>query len=194
MSTFAIDFETYYASHYSVSTLGPYAYTHHPEFDAYMVAVHEVVPAGETGYRFCGEPGNMDWARLQGSLLVAHNTGFDKAVFTRLQELGIIPTDLNVDWADTADLAAYLSAPRNLKGAAEQLLAEQPDKTVREEMRGVTWAEAVERGWKARLTEYCASDAALCARLWLEYSGMWPEGERRISAVSRRRKCGAFVE
>lgn len=195
MSTFAIDFETYYASHYSVSTLGPYAYTHHPEFDAYMVAVHEVVPAGEAGYRFCGEPGNMDWARLQGSLLVAHNTGFDKAVFTRLQELGIIPTDLNVEWADTADLAAYLSAPRNLKGAAEQLLAEQPDKTVREEMRGVTWAEAVERGWKARLTEYCASDAALCARLWLEYSGMWPEGERRISALNREMAAeGIFVD
>lgn len=190
--TYALDFETFYAPHYSVSTLGPYAYTHHPEFDAYMVAVHEVVATGEVGFRYCGEPTGMDWGRLDGALLVAHNAGFDKAVFTRLQEQGTIPADLHVEWADTADLAAYLSAPRNLKGAAEQLLGVTPDKTVREEMRGISWAEAQRRGWRDRLIQYCAADAELCARLWQEFSDKWPEHEQRISRMTREMAEGGI--
>lgn len=195
MKTYAIDFETYYAANYSVSALGPYAYTHHPEFNAYLVAIHEVVPDGEEGFRYCGEPSGMEWGRLRGALLVAHNAGFDKAVFSRLHELGTIPADMQVSWADTADLAAYLCAPRNLKGAAQQLLGADPDKTVREEMRGVTWAQAQERGWRDRLIAYCAADAELCARIWRDHADKWPEHERRISGLNREMaEAGIFVD
>lgn len=195
LASVAIDFETLYSKDYSVSQLGNYAYTHHPAFHAYLVALEEVREEGAAGLTYCGEPENFDWKALDGCQLVAHNAAFDMAVFERLQELGTIPADLNVTWACTADLAVFHGAPRSLKGAAEVLLGVLPDKTVREEMKGVSWEEAQKRGWRSRLIDYCAADARLCARLWREYSPKWPAEEQRVSALNRAMgKAGIAVD
>ena len=39
MSTYAIDFETFYSKEFSVTDLGYYHYVNHPSFDAYMVSI-----------------------------------------------------------------------------------------------------------------------------------------------------------
>lgn len=186
--TYALDFETYYDKKVSITELGPYHYLHHPMTDIYMVAVVELVPPEETEppFMYCGEPDGMPWELLRGARVVAHNASFDEAVFKRLVELGKVPDGLGVEWCCTADLCAFLGTARSLKEAARELLGEEPDKTVREEMCGVTWEEAKRRDWGRRLREYCLNDAALCGRLWQQYSDRWPEEERRISAHTRR--------
>ena len=195
-AVYAIDFETYYDKDCSITKLGTYGYMHHPSFHAYLVAVVEVVTdACSTGLRYVGNPADCPWDKLKGCLLVAHNASFDQAVTERLKELGTIPPDFFVDWGCTADLAAFLNAPRNLKGAAEVLLGEKANKTVREEMCGVTWKQAQAKGWRERCLMYVASDADLCARIWAKHSHRWPEKERRMSALNRRMaKSGICVD
>ena len=185
--TYALDFETYYDKKVSITELGPYHYLHHPMTDIYMVAVVELVPPEETEppFMFCGEPDGMPWELLRGARVVAHNASFDEAVFKRLVELGKVPDGLGVEWCCTADLSAFLGTARSLKEAARELLGEEPDKTVREEMCGVTWEEAKRCDWGRRLREYCLNDAALCGRLWQQYADQWPKEERRIAT-----QCG----
>lgn len=193
--TFAIDFETYYDEGCSIVTLGSYGYMHHPAFHAYLVAIKEVVSdIRQKPFSYVGEPEDCPWAIFEGALLIAHNAGFEMAVVDRLQEQGIIPAGFRVTWACTADMSAYLNAPRSLKGAAEELLQVKADKSVRHDMCGVTWARAQARGWRARCLEYVAADADLCARLWRAFSSLWPEKERQISAMNRAMgRKGIFV-
>lgn len=186
--TFALDFETYYDKTVSVTELGTYGYLHHPLCEIYLVAVLELAPEEdvEPPFMYCGSPEGMPWRILDGARVVAHNASFDEAVFQRLVEAGKAPAGLDMEWCCTADLASYFNAPRSLKEAAAELLGVVPDKTVREEMRGVSWPEAKRRGWALRLKEYCMRDAGLCGLLWQRFSSQWPEEERRISAHTRR--------
>jgi hypothetical protein len=82
----AFDYETYYSKTYSIRDLGNYGYTHHEEFDAFLLSV-----AGQDGFKWCGNPKDFDWGYLDGKILVAHNAGFEQAVTERLVELGICP-------------------------------------------------------------------------------------------------------
>lgn len=184
--TCAVDFETDFGKEYSVADVGNYDYVHDSRFNAYLGAVVELRPDGTLGREWVGTPEEIPWMEFNGALMVAHNAAFDKAVFGRLQELGIIPSECKVEWACTADMAAYFNAPRSLKGAAQVLLGEDVDKEVREEMCGVTWAEAQKRGWGGKLREYVRRDAEICGRLWQKHSGEWPEKERLVSALNRR--------
>lgn len=183
---YSIDFETYYDAEYSVDKLGLWHYVRNERFDAYVVAIVELLPDGTLGRKWVGAPKEIPWMEFTGALLVAHNASFDKAVFGRLQELGIIPGECKAEWACTADLAAYLGAPRDLKGAVKELLGLNADKTVRGNMRGVTPKAAKERGWWYQLCEYVKDDAVLCGLLWQKYSAQWPEKERRVSELNRR--------
>lgn len=186
---FAIDTETFYAKDYSVSK-GVYAYLHSHMFHCYMVSICRIDGEETFTHIYCGEPELFDWDIIPaGSLLVAHNAAFDKNVLARVEELGLIPSGFcnSMEWADTADLAAYLNAPRNLKGAADVLLGlKDVDKTTREEMEGVTWQEARNRGWEKRLKDYCSADAEICARLWAKCAARWPQHERKVSELNRR--------
>src|SRR5437773_7831377 len=134
MITYDYDFETYYDKEYSVKTLGNWRYTHDIRFDAYLLAV-----AGDNGYEWVGHPKEFDWSLLQNQILLAHNAGFDWAVTERLTELEIIPEIIPAELYDTADLAAYLGYPRDLKAAAFHLLGSDLSKETRDKAKGKHW-------------------------------------------------------
>jgi hypothetical protein len=176
----SIDYETYFDKDYSIEDSGVYNYVHDPRFDAYLVAVH----CDE--FQWVGHPSKFDWNKIGDALLIAHNVAFDGAVTRRLIDDGKIPKYLlNNQWADTADLAVYFKAPRNLKGACEHLLKIDMKKTVRTKMKGKTYAMAVSAGMEDELLKYGGDDAKFCFMLWKEYGHKWPEKERRLSTLNR---------
>ena len=180
---FAIDFETYYDKRVSISVQGVYHYLHDAACDIYLVAVY----SDEAQFAYVGEPQGMDWARLHGQELVAHNARFDEACFERLKELGVIAPSITPScWHCTADMSVFFGAGRSLAEAARTLLGVNTvDKTPREDMLGKTWLEARMLGWAERLAEYCLHDAWLCYHIWTRWADRWPEWERRLSRLTR---------
>jgi hypothetical protein len=129
---FAVDFETFYSRDYSVREMGVHRYVLDPRFDAYLVAIWG------PQLQWVGHPAEAPWGDIDGQVWVSHNRQFDEAVFVRLQQLGVIHADSGPrEWYDTAALAAYLQAPRNLAGAAKELLGLELSKEVRDRMEGV---------------------------------------------------------
>lgn len=176
---YAFDYETYYSKTYSVADLGNYGYTHHPEFDPYMLSV-----VGDNKFEWVGNPVDFDWNLFNGATLLSHNAGFELAVTTRLQELGKIP---QVNWADlfdTADLAAYCGYPRSLAEAANFMLGIKADKTMRDKAKGVKWSDFAPE-MQELMKEYALTDSRVTLRLFLEYGDRWPEFEREISRLTR---------
>lgn len=176
----AVDFETYYTSEYSLSSMSTWAYVHDPKFDAYLVAVH-----GETE-RFVGHPSKFDWRKLTGATVVMHNASFDELVFQRLKETGVIPADvIPARVLCTADLAAWMGCKRDLKTAAKELLGIEVSKAVRTNMKGRTYTDAVAAGMEADLLAYGGSDAELCYKLAVKFLPEWPEKEQELSCLNR---------
>ena len=176
----AVDFETYYDSHHSVSGSHPCTYVQEDEFDPYLVSV-----VREDGLEYVGHPKNFDWSQIEGDLFIAHNASFDAVVFKRCQELGIIP-QFETTWACTADLSRYHQGPRSLKGAAYAFLGEEMDKQIRDVgMKGKHWKDIQAEGIADDVSRYALDDSRLCLRLWQELSAEWPEKERRLSVMSR---------
>lgn len=173
----AIDFETYYDKEYSLKNMTTHEYVWDPRFDAYWVAVD-----GD-GISYSGPVKEFDFSQLDGYLLGAHNAAFDGLVWHRLQHDGVIPAHVKAEFVCTADLAAYLQVPRNLKGAVSVLLPDRPaiDKTVRSDMKGVRGSEADKQKMKA----YGTGDASSCRLLWHRHGDKWPAAEQRLSQLNR---------
>lgn len=172
----AIDFETFYDEDCNIRSLGNYAYCRHPDWEASLVAFYN--PKLE----YVGPPKDAPWDKI-GPGLLAHNAGFETAVLQRLIELGQAPNILNdVFFYDTADLAAYLGAPRALDGAAKQLLGMSLDKGVRADMKGKRAEEILAD--EATL-KYALDDAVACYRLFNEYGKEWPWLEIALSRQTR---------
>lgn len=176
---YAIDFETYYEPGLGIKDLGVGGYVNHPKFDAYMVSL--VGP----GIEFVGHPKDAPWDKLPAEFdFVAHNMGFDRQVYGRLQKdfPGFYPSARR--WWCTANLAVYLNADRNLKGASAQLLGIKVDKQMRGYMNGKTWADAVADGKDKELLQYALDDSKLCWELWNKYNHLWPEAERQVAEIT----------
>mgnify|MGYP003584799838 CR=1 FL=1 len=172
----ALDFESFYSKQTGISTQGSWHYLQDPACEIYMVAVY-----GE-GIEFVGRPEEFDWQLLQGKFLIAHNLAWDGLVLAILQERGIVPEGLRISGSGcTANLSVFLGAPRNLAGAAKQLLGIDHSKDLRTWMKGKTWADAVEAGKAQELRDYCLRDAQACHAIWEKYSAQWPEHERVLA-------------
>jgi len=172
----AIDFESFYSKQTGISTQGAWHYLQDPACEIYMVAVF-----GE-GIDFVGRPEDFDWWALDGKVLIAHNLAWDGLVLGILQERGIVPEGLKFGGSGcTANLSVYLGAPRNLAGAAKQLLGIDLSKDLRTWMKGKTWANAVDAGKEQELRDYCRRDAQACHAIWEKYSVHWPEHERALA-------------
>jgi DNA polymerase len=171
MKPIAIDFETYYDSECSVRALGNYHYMNHPEWDALLLAIYGDELQGV--YRIEDVP----WSQLSNRPLIAHNAGFEQGVLNRLKEQDRAPDLFTTRWHDTADLAAYLGAPRNLEGAARTLLNIKLDKGVRDEMKG-------KRVMQDKFKEYALGDAEACFNIWTCWSQYWPSGEQELSRLT----------
>lgn len=181
MNNICIDTETYYSEDCTVKTLGNYNYVRHPDWDCYMVSV-----AGDNDLRYVGPPEQAPWDKIftKDSRLISHNTGFDKAVIERLHEQGIIPKPEYAVWEDTADLAAFLGVPRNLKGASKALLGVEMSKDVRDNMKAKRYQELPAEKQKEVL-DYALGDAVNTLAIWNGFSEQWPEEERWLSRHTR---------
>ena len=199
---------------YSLPTMPTWQYCADPRFDAYLVAIcgWEITDdgvfepewkEGETVSRrtaegsvfrklpdgrqlFIGRPERFpDWDNLRSRTLIAHNGSFDESVTLELVKRGLLPKWLvENEWACTADLSAYLLAPRNLKGACKYLLGKEISKEVRENMDGKHDYELSQEDYRD-LVEYGGSDAVECHDIWLGYAAEWPEMERKLSVLNR---------
>ncbi len=210
----AIDYETFYDTKagYSLSAMSPQLYCADPRFDAYLVAicgrdifpdtqlnggercVHRTLEDGRQLY--IGRPEHFrGWDRLKGRILLAHNAAFDSVVTDELARRGMVPAWLlESEWKCTADLAAFLMAPRNLKGAMKELFGKEISKAVRAGMDGRHDYDLNAEDRKA-LVEYGGSDAVECHDIWLKHSSEWPDIERAISDQKRdATKRGIMVD
>ncbi len=135
---------------------------------------------------YIGRPENFpDWENLKGRQLVMHNASFDEVVTLELVKRGLLPGFLSGNaYRCTADLSAYLLAPRNLKGAMKELYGKEISKEVRAGMDG---RHDYELGADERraLVEYGGSDAVECHDIWLDHASEWPYFERRMSELNR---------
>ena len=176
----AVDFESYYDSEVSLTTMSTYEYLHDPKFDAYLVSfVNDEI-------EWVGDPKKADWDLCHDRWLVMHNASFDSAVFERLQELGVIPASVRPKgFLCTADMAAYLRCKRALAAAARILLGVTVSKAVRSDMKGKTYQDAVAAGMEQELLQYGKDDSVLCWDLYKKCRDLWPLHEQETSRIMR---------
>jgi DNA polymerase I-like protein with 3'-5' exonuclease and polymerase domains len=179
MTTYAIDFESYYSKECSIKTLGPLGYFSHPDFDAYMVSV-----VADNGFSFVGHPKDFDWSLIEGQIVLSHNASFDETLYLYGVTQNWWPEAKAAEWHCTADMVAYCGLPRSLKNAAATAYNLTVDKSTRDNMSNKNWATMSEE-FKKEVTEYALKDSELCLRLWQDYSPKWPAAERAISFVNR---------
>jgi hypothetical protein len=176
----AVDFESYYDTEYSVTKLGYHAYVHDARFNAYLVSFW-----ADDGWHWVGHPKNAPWEKINGATWLSHNAQFDRAVFFRLQETGVVPAAIvPLAWHCTSALSVYLAAPRNLAGAARALVDMHLDKRTRSKACGDDMQSLF--GQSPEMLAYALKDAEACCRIWMEHGDKWPVTERRISAQTIR--------
>lgn len=195
MSVITIDFETYWrkaskaAPAVSVVEQGNYAYTHDPEFEVLLVTVAD---GKET---WAGEVKDFNWEALRGHRLIAHNAGFDRAVYRRLVEDGVAPAGLDVDWRCSADMASYVLGVRNLKDAMLRGFGSVISKAVRDDSGGLRAADLKARGKWKEFVEYGRGDAVNEWWLWDRFSPRWPDYEMALSDLTiRQRERGVRID
>jgi hypothetical protein len=176
----SFDTETYYDDTCSVVPLGADRYTHHPEFECYMISVCD---GQET---WSGHRRDFNWDALEGATLVSHNAGFDQAVYRAMVRIGQAPASPRpADWHCTANLAAYITEGlRALAVVVEQLYGVKLDKGMRSWMKGKKWSDAVAAGMDKKLIEYARHDAYWCWKIWNDYKDKWPVDEQKLSQLT----------
>ena len=217
----AVDYETFFSTKagYSLTNMSPQNYCADKRSDAYLVAIcGEHIFDGptddpcafvtqdvkDTVFRtlddgrqlYIGRPEYFrHWNQLKDRILLAHNVGFDSVVTDELVNRNILPGFLkDTEWKCTADLSAYLMAPRNLKGAMKVLFGREISKEIRAGMDGRHDYDLSQDEYRA-LVEYGGSDAVECHDIWLKYCSEWTDIERRISDQKRNAiKRGVHVD
>lgn len=196
----AVDFETFYRTEKTAKRLrlsactvelqGNWGYCRHPEWEAYMVSIYS--PAceelGLPEVSFVGAVKDAPWADIAGRVWLSHNRNFDKHVFERCVEQGLVPgitTELDArcaytQWHDTADLAVFVHLPRALAKVANLAYNLALDKGARTDMDGVQWRE-LDEDQRERLLAYALEDSVIAWVFWSDYSDRWPEHERALS-------------
>ena len=175
----SVDFETSYEKGRDIRALGTVPYLRHRDTDIYLVSM--AFPDGST---WAGDPASAPWGRLEGLEWVSHNRSFDLAVWMELTRRGMV-LPFPTRWHCSADLMAYIQAPRSLAGACAELLGTAVSKVTRDEMRGADY-RALPPSKKREVQEYARSDALLCWMLWRNHSDAWPERERWLSEHTTR--------
>lgn len=181
MPVAAVDFETYYDKNVSITVQGVWHYLRDPLCDIYLVSI-----VTDTGLRWVGHPKDAPWNEISGPewTWVSHNAAFDEEVMIRLRELYDLPFAPGV-WECTADLAAYIGAPRSLAGACEWLFKIELSKDVRDRMKGKRWDRMSEE-FQHEVKDYALTDSVKCLDLWVKHSPEWPDWERRLSRLTRK--------
>lgn len=181
--TYAVDFETTYATGRDIRSLGAVPYVEHPDTDAYLVSIY-----GDD-VQYSGPLEFAPWGSIDGHHWVSHNAAFDAAVFLESCRRGKIPVvpqgdtallPAPVEWDCTANLATFLACPRSLAGAVAVLTGRHLDKGTRDRMKGKRW-ETMSPEFQIECKAYAAIDAKECFELWRDHHEKWPEKEIRLS-------------
>lgn len=171
--TYVVDFETYYDDEVSITKQG---YTRYIcETEAYMVSV-----VGAE-LHWVGHPDDFDWRILEGKVLAAHNAAFDMHII----DLKKYMAKPRLDDICTADLCAFLQAPRDLARASKQLLGASVDKGVRSMAKGKRWPQDFDTDARNAMTEYALQDSINARRILVENFHKWPVFERKLSKLTR---------
>lgn len=173
-TTAVVDFETYYDKDYSLKNTSHVAYVRDNRFDAYMVSV--VSPQ----HNWVGHPSEFPWRELEGWALAAHNASFDQCV---IDELGLVAYR---DFYCTADLSAFLQAPRYLGGASKYLLGKTMSKEVRAAAAGKRWPRDFSPEERTAMRDYALMDSRRTWEILEKHLEDWPEKERKLSSLTRR--------
>jgi DNA polymerase I-like protein with 3'-5' exonuclease and polymerase domains len=175
-----VDFETYYDKECSVKTYGAYGYTHHENYDPYMVSI-----VADT-FEWCGHPKDAPWEDIDGLPWVSHNATFDWHVYMQLQETYPHLQDIGpIIWEDSAGLAAYLRFPRALGHLIPVVYKTRLNKGVRDGMEGKKF-EDLDKADQDEVTEYALEDSRWMMRFWHDYIDQWPVEERLLSNYTMR--------
>jgi DNA polymerase len=132
----------------------------------------------DTGIEWCGNPNDFDWTTILGKgwTWLSHNAAFDAAIYKKLHSKHGMPEE----WLCTANMAAFLSFPRDLKGALKVGLDIDISKGTRDNMAGKRWEDMTDE-FKEEVLEYALDDSRYCLQLYQRYAKHWPEQERWIS-------------
>lgn len=175
MKTYAVDFESSYTKDRSIGTHGTIGYAAHPDTDIFMVAI-----VGEE-VQYVGPPEEAPWDLVRGQRVIAHNFSFEFVMLRECERRGIIKEPLNETGFCTANLAAYLQAPRNLLDASRELLGIQLDKTTRDKFKNKNF-HTLPDAIKAEIRGYALLDAKASYMIWEKFGHLWPEHEQLLSA------------
>ena len=175
----AVDFETSYEKGRDIKSLGTVPYLRHASTDIYLVSF--AFPDGTT---WAGDPAAAPWDRIKNCEWLSHNRSFDLCVHQELCRRGM-SLPFPDRWHCTADLMAYIQAPRSLAGAAREMLKTGVSKVTRDEMKGQDY-RVLPPARQRVVQEYARSDALLCWMLWRNHNREWPEHERWLSEHTTR--------
>lgn len=168
MSIAAIDYESEYSKKgLSASTVGVHNYARRT--NVYLVSI-----VTDDGFEWVGHPSEAPWEKVLGHTWISHNRSFDMTVHRALK----FPEPK--DWHCTADMASYCQLPRALAKATNAVYGEVVDKSVRDKMDGVKWADLGETE-QEEVRQYALKDGRACLRLWTDFQSKWPESERWLS-------------
>ena len=174
----ALDFESFYSPLVTLKKMGVREYLEHPDCEIYLVSAY-----GDDLNLACS-PRDFSWDILHGRTVISHNANFDAQCFDHLKGTGIVPKAVQpYEWNCSANLSAFLGAPRALDGAARELLNREVSKEVRHDMRGKRWADLNE-AQRARLYSYSRQDAQIAWDIWAKYADQWPQAERMFSCLT----------
>lgn len=163
--SYALDTESSYSRERDIRSLGVHNYVRHPDTHHYLAAVYNDEVA------WAGDPRDLPFPP---GVALSHNAAYDQSVVAALG----LPRP--AEWHCTADLAAYLQAPRNLKDAVEELLNLGLDKSLRDNMKGVEW-KSLSPDEQAEMAKYCLLDSKACFLLWKTFHEQWPVHEQSVS-------------
>lgn len=174
----AIDFETFYTSKYSLKNMIAEEYCRDSRFDAYLMSA-----ACDDGTEWAGNPCDFDWSQLEDAIVLAHNKYFDYTVWLELHRQGLVPEPKFREFHCTANLTSYLCNCRALAQAVSFLYNVQVSKQARTDMKDKHW-EDLDGGQRETMIKYALDDVRWCLKIWRDHSGQWPECERELSNLT----------
>src|SRR5262252_8825612 len=163
MAVCGFDFETEFTDELNVKKQGNVNYARLTK--VFLVSLY----CPELGIEYVGPPETAPWPGNE-IVHVAHNVGFDSAVFKACQVKGIIPRDLNPPFECSADLSAYCLLGRKLKDAVKNAYGVELSKSIRERAKNKRWPLDFKPAYQEDFKRYCLEDSRYAHRLWTDFS------------------------
>ena len=179
-----LDFETYYAPKYSLTTLTTMDYVRHEKFKVQGVGIK--IDDGETEYYDEHEAESaireLDWSDVT---LICHNTPFDGYILTRYYE--VIPQY----YIDTAAMARALAPGQSasLKDTAIRTFPDDESMRKGDELASTKGIYDLDPELSEILGTYCIQDVDLTYALYMQMHTQMPKSEMDLIDMTCRMFC-----